>query len=411
MEKIKQEDKLIKLFLEFTNILVLIYFSGCLKTFPVTAIEKMLNSIYILACVLSIFYLLVRVLNNRKKICKRNFIIIIFSTIIISLSIVSQSNLIEPIRLLLTSIYVIYLVEYYSFDSLIKILYKTSVIVLIITISIIILEPGIGKMYYEGNIVFKGGFYHKNSLGAFLVYSYIIQVIYYFEIKKGININLIFLIALEGFLLVGTSSTTSYLSIGIVTIVFYLYKFYAKKIPLGRILISIHIVCYYLVFYGQKYNEVFMKIFNKDLSFTGRKLIWQVVIELISLNKWIGYGYGDIWGGSYEKDYILHYTFDAALGPHNGVLDWVLECGIVGFIGLSILLGMFFYGLNKIKRYKLNQITFSAMYITFFLIFYISERASQPDSLIFVLFLLCLALINKANKEVKKSIYNSGERK
>jgi len=395
-------NKLIRKSIDLMNILVLIYFTGALRMFLNGLIDRRLEKVYIIVSIISMIFVIFKFLNNRIEFSKRNFLLVLFSSSIIALSLFNNYKLLEPIKLLLTSFYVIYLVEYYTFDRLIKLLFNLTVVTIVATILIIVIAPETGRMYYDGQIVLKGGFYHKNSLGAFLVYSYIIQTIYLINNKKNFKkIFLFLIITMDIFLLLGTASTTSYLSILIITGILIIYKYTNIKFPLGSLLMLMHLVSYYLVFYGAKYNEIFMRIFNKDLSFTGRKLIWQVVLELIEYKKYIGYGYGNIWGGSYVKDYIIYNTFEGALGPHNGILDWLLECGLIGLIGILLMITIFFVNLSKIRKTRTNEVIFSAMYITFFLIFYISERASQPDSLIFIGFMICFALMNKKVKQYK----------
>ncbi len=81
---------------------------------------------------------------------------------------------------------------------------------------------------------------------------------------------------------------------------------------------------------------------GKDLTFTGRTAIWEVLNEHIRLRPWLGTGYGAYWVGelptspSYE---MLTRLYFYPTEGHNGYLDVINDLGIVG--GLC-LLGYFY---------------------------------------------------------------------
>lgn len=82
-------------------------------------------------------------------------------------------------------------------------------------------------------------------------------------------------------------------------------------------------------------------ISGKDMTFTGRTAIWEILNEQIRLHPWLGGGYGAYWVGavptspSYQM--LLKLYFYPSEG-HNGYLDVVNDLGIVGGI---VLLGYF----------------------------------------------------------------------
>ncbi|HEY0801469.1 MAG TPA: O-antigen ligase family protein, partial [Steroidobacteraceae bacterium] len=80
---------------------------------------------------------------------------------------------------------------------------------------------------------------------------------------------------------------------------------------------------------------------GKDLTFTGRTAIWQILNEHIRLRPWLGSGYGAYWAGasptspSYEM--LTRLYFYPSEG-HNGYLDTINDLGVAGAI---CLLGYF----------------------------------------------------------------------
>lgn len=78
---------------------------------------------------------------------------------------------------------------------------------------------------------------------------------------------------------------------------------------------------------------------GKDLSFTGRTEIWEIMAEHIALHPWLGSGYGAYWTGpiegrpSFEFVRLMHFYPGSA---HNGYLEIVND---LGFAGLLVLVG------------------------------------------------------------------------
>jgi O-antigen ligase len=91
--------------------------------------------------------------------------------------------------------------------------------------------------------------------------------------------------------------------------------------------------------------EVFLKpiamLTGKDLTFTGRTAIWEILNEHIRLRPWLGSGYGAYWVGatptSPSFEMLTRLFFYPSEG-HNGYLDTINDLGVAGAI---CLLGYF----------------------------------------------------------------------
>lgn len=78
---------------------------------------------------------------------------------------------------------------------------------------------------------------------------------------------------------------------------------------------------------------------GKDMTFSNRTVIWQIIKEHIQLSPWIGTGYGAYWIGPVPRS--PSYTFLAQMyfyptESHNGYLEITND---LGFLGLAILFG------------------------------------------------------------------------
>jgi exopolysaccharide production protein ExoQ len=79
---------------------------------------------------------------------------------------------------------------------------------------------------------------------------------------------------------------------------------------------------------------------GKDLTFTGRSGIWDIIKEHIQSAPWLGSGYGAYWtGASLDSPSYIVFTTRMYFYPgeaHNGYLEMVND---LGFVGLACLLG------------------------------------------------------------------------
>jgi exopolysaccharide production protein ExoQ len=105
---------------------------------------------------------------------------------------------------------------------------------------------------------------------------------------------------------------------------------------------------------------------GKDLSFTGRTDIWQVITAHIQLRPYLGDGFGAYWTGnnplteSYEM--VIRLYFYPTEG-HNGYLDVTND---LGFAGMLCLLGYLILYLRQCMRLLTVERTQAALYLALF---------------------------------------------
>jgi len=89
---------------------------------------------------------------------------------------------------------------------------------------------------------------------------------------------------------------------------------------------------------------------GKDLTFSGRTAIWDVLNEHIRLRPWLGTGYGAYWIGSLPSspsfEMLTRLYFYPSEG-HNGYLDVIND---LGYVGCFVLLGYFASFLRQALR-------------------------------------------------------------
>lgn len=85
--------------------------------------------------------------------------------------------------------------------------------------------------------------------------------------------------------------------------------------------------------------------FGKDLTLSGRTILWAAVWEMIQRQPWLGYGYAGFWQGmNGESAYVWLATGWKMNHPHNGFLGVLLD---LGFVGLFLFLVSFIQNLYR----------------------------------------------------------------
>jgi len=81
---------------------------------------------------------------------------------------------------------------------------------------------------------------------------------------------------------------------------------------------------------------------GKDLTFSGRTAIWQVINENIALHRWLGGGYGAYWSGLPQSPsmVMLVRVYFYPTESHNGYIDVVND---LGYAGGACLVGYVIY--------------------------------------------------------------------
>jgi len=105
---------------------------------------------------------------------------------------------------------------------------------------------------------------------------------------------------------------------------------------------------------------------GKDLSFTGRRDIWALVVEHIDLHPYLGTGYGAYWSpipGSPSLDFLTRMYFYPG-SAHNGYLDIVNDLGV---LGLVLLIGYLINYVRQSLRMLVVNREQSALYLALFL--------------------------------------------
>lgn len=139
---------------------------------------------------------------------------------------------------------------------------------------------------------------------------------------------------------------------------------------------------------------------GKDLTFTGRTDIWELMFDQIDLHPWLGGGFGAFWAGTRAGtpsfDFMIQLGFDPA-SAHNGYLDILNELGAAG---LMLLFGYLLVFVIQALRLMARDRGAAALLLVLFLQQALTNLAESrwlsPLSVDFVIMTLATATLAQA---------------
>ena len=141
-------------------------------------------------------------------------------------------------------------------------------------------------------------------------------------------------------------------------------------------------------------------ITGKDMTFTGRTEIWDLLLEHIRQQPYLGSGYGAYWAatgqGAPSFEFVVKLGFDPA-SAHNGYLDILNDLGALGLVVLFGFLGSFVAQSLRLMRVDRTQ---AALFLALFLQQAITNLAESrwfsPLSVDFVIMTLATAALARS---------------
>lgn len=348
---------------------------------------------------------------NICRILKNSWILIFISVYIFLTTIYSENFSLTwnyAINHFSITIYTIIIASLYSKEEFYRIIKKYLLITILASYILIMFLPSKGNMYYQGEYVAKGVFGHKNVLARTMVISVIIfsneMLVGKNKIKKFayavLSVLSVYLI-----LLAKSTSGIIYAS----AFLFIGYLLYKKNLTISlyikfvyTFLIIFNIMVYVL---SRPYlSDILDKIvfFGKNLTFTGRNVIWYYSIDK-ALNHFIlGYGVNSFWNSKYLSQFYLSYGFSPP-HAHNGYINLLLDGGI---ILLVLILILSIRGINSNINNNLIYSRINILIITFILIINLTESSFTE---IFWLLLCYAYLSGNSTKFTNLAIRDSGK--
>ena len=350
------------------------------------------------------FVILFRRNLNIIEICKKNILITVFC-IYRGIS-VFWSDVPFPIStwFVKNTLYIlpflIVLTEQDWVEAINKLIRRTGIILIPLSVVLVKYFPGIARYYDEltGNYWIAGVSYNKNGLGVICL---ICGLFFFWKIMDGLNnrnrsVNkidflcqlVIFILTLWVMYLANSATALGCLLGGIVIISVTRFSIIINNYKPTLILLFLSLIIIYIFdLHLFLFNSLIDKM-GRDATLTGRDRLWDVALRGVS-NPWIGSGYESFWIGDKikilmnEEKFITHAT-----QAHNGYLEIYLQ---FGYIGIIIFFAMMLSALIEISRKIIEFKNFGILCMVFFIVFLIynmTEAAFKDIHPLWNLFLL-----------------------
>lgn len=304
-----------------------------------------------------------------KRIHLRTYDKIVMFILLIGASILITPEKVEAIKVYINFIgmlsYFIILFNVIEKERVIMYLKNYCNLLVILDLLSIFIFKSIG--YMENSSVIRGIHLSRSTFTIYLflcVFVYLYYLYIFYKINNRIKKSIVFMILLSFLLIVISKSSTGVL---ILVLLFPLMKFIKNNkrlIAMGIASMSFSILIPVLNLNSGFINDAINSVFGKNITFSGRKYIWNYALSHFVNNPIIGNGFNSI-DSLFSKKVIPIYQRVAA-HSHNGFLEVFLQNGIMGLLLIIIIIFIYF---SNIKYFSEFEKKLLASYMILFIVF------------------------------------------
>lgn len=284
-----------------------------------------------------------------------------------------SAQLVTCLRLSVTILFSIWLVENLSLHRIIKLFSFAQVLLNLAIIGIIVLRPGLA--FQSGDTfshALRGVYEAKNAMASELAFGLVILSLYVIdEAKEKNRFSAFWLVAmaLQIILLLMAKATGALLiSVMIALYHFVFGKLQDLRLPLGWIYVICSVGFLIFAFTILPLFAPLLESMGKDATLTGRTELWNGIYRFMQQHNMLtGFGYGQFWNGqaNVRKLHLMYnrksYFSRMSTGAHNQIMELWLNIGLLGIASyfLAIIGSMRFVKYMKQDEYmKLSSIFF-----------------------------------------------------
>lgn len=323
-------------------------------------IRLLINLSFIL---LMIYYILT------KRIKLRMYDVIIIFILFVGGSILITPEKFEAIKMYINFIgllsYFIVLFNIINKDRIILYLKNYCNILLSLEVLTIFVFKDIG--YMDNSDVIRGIHLSRSTLIIYLnlcIFVYLYYLYFFKQINNRINKSILFMIFVSIFLVLLSKSSTGILIIALFLPIFLWIK-NNKRANILLILSTAFSVFLPLINFNSVFlNTLIGEVFHKNISFSGRRYIWDYALSHFSSNPVIGNGFNSI--DSLFRGKVIPTYERVAAHSHNGFLEVFLQNGLLGLMLILIIIFIYFKSINEFSEFEKRLLK---TYIIIFIIF------------------------------------------
>lgn len=344
---------------------------------PIKLLEQLLNWGLIPLLALNSIYNIIR--NGIERSSLR-YLTIVGVVVIAS---IFGTELFGTTTIMLSKLFISILVAYWIFqnfteEELIEQCVNAQIVVIIIQLFCMTAMRGYSYWYYDGIVAFIGSFTHKNHISAemaFMANVAILSLVYYTKNDTGKKIRNLFVILMSIYFMLHTDGMGGMLTFVLTFMISLLYfmDFFIKP-NMGVIGSICGIGIYFISSFANNFptlQQFMMEKLGRNLTFTGRLDIWNAVLEYVAKKPLTGYGYSTFWS--------MNTPISWRGSSHNGIFELLLQFGYVGTAFILIYFIVLFMQLKTIiAKRDVRKVGFEIVFLTFLMVYMISERSFQP---------------------------------
>ncbi|MGG7058006.1 O-antigen ligase family protein [Clostridium tertium] len=221
--------------------------------------------------------------------------------------------------------------------------------------------------YMDNSDVIRGIHLSRSTLIIYLnlcIFVYLYYLYFFKQINNRINKSILFMIFVSIFLVLLSKSSTGILIIALFFPIFLWIK-NNKRANILLILSTAFSVFLPLINFNSAFlNTLIGEVFHKNISFSGRRYIWDYALSHFSSNPIIGNGFNSI--DSLFRGKVIPTYERVAAHSHNGFLEVFLQNGLLGLILILIIIFIYFKSINEFSEFEKKLLK---TYIIIFIIF------------------------------------------
>lgn len=270
--------------------------------------------------------------------------------------------------------------------------------------------PDLGLMKGVQHVgLWKGAFSHKNVTGL----AAVIAIVFFLFCYRNNVYLLVCLVGASVLLMVGARSSTSFMAFAVIMGVYIARRPLSVRgtdvfivITGGLLLLSIAGSLLLLNL------EAFFGLFGKDLTLTGRTMLWEHGFKAFLAKPFLGFGFSAFWHDTSSLGGLAIRALAGwnAPGIHNGWLELLLSVGLVG----TVLFFMIFFSLMQktyflMRAFPMSVYFYVMMFCILLLVYSISEGIFLlRNSVMHVLIVAFVFSVHRELNEARAAIAQNG---
>lgn len=274
---------------------------------------------------------------------------------------------------------------------------------LIILFNFISIWFDIGRVMEDSKTIYIKGLHESRSaFGMYLVFGIFMNLIYIYEYKKKFKVlpkvPFFFIVLAIATIVIGKSSTAIIIIALLPILIFFINNRIVINIFLGGSL-AMAIFIPLMNLNSSYLNSLLVKLFNKSLTFSGRKYIWDYVLENLRDNKLLGNGFNST--KKLLDGVTLENYSQIPNHSHNGFIELLLQNG---YVGLILILAIIFLVIRISNRISNAEVNVLKIYLVAVIIFNLMEPFIISSVAVLATWIPILLIICNAMKQKTKNI-------